>query len=938
VAAADGRGAQGAGSALSSLLASLPEAAILTDGEGRIAEWNPAAEGLLGLAASATVGRRLEEVLGSKAPSSCAEIHAAVKRRGAWQGECIVATRGGGELSVEIRAGVAPAGGDPAGMLLTLRDNSRIVHALQALQESEARFRSIVEMAPEAIFLADASGRFIEVNGAACSQLGYTREQLLGMTVSEVVAPAHRAHAAALLQQMQKRPMCFESCHLAADGSEVPVELAVRGLLFQGRPVLVGIARDVRASRRAESLQSAVYAIAEAAAEVHELGDLFPRIHRIIGGLMPARNLYFTLYDRTNESIFFPYFVDEKDTLPSPATRPLGKGVTEYVLRTGRPLLTDEQGLTELSRRGELEPLGTPCVSWLGVPLKIGEEVIGAMVVQSYTEGEPYTPEEQGILEYVSRQVAMAIRRRRAEDALRESEEKYRFLAENASDVIWQMDAHFRFTYVSSSVQALLGHTKGEVLGRSLFEFLRPQTREQIERLAAARDREGQQGPDHQPSHYEVQMCHKSGRDVWVEVSVTPRVDAAGGLLGYYGVTRDIGERKRAEAERVSLEERLRQAQKMESVGRLAGGIAHDFNNLLLPILGYAEMMLQELPEGAPLSEMTKQVQHAAERARDLTKQLLAFSRKQVLELKTIDLGKVVAGFQSILRRTIREDIDMQIQVPPGPALVRADAGQMEQVLMNLAINAQDAMPQGGQLNIEVEAVELPGDFPSRPSAAVPGPYVRLQISDTGVGMAGEVLEHLFEPFFTTKRPGEATGLGLSTVYGIVKQHGGEIEVASQASRGTTFRIYLPRLAERETQEVPAEEREPASHRGTETILLVEDNEAVRDLTEAMLRRRGYGVLACAGGEEALAVSRAQDSPIDLLITDVIMPGMTGKELAARLSRERGGLKVLFISGYAQEVIADHGVLEAGIHFVAKPFTTEALWSKVREVLDGPGP
>jgi nitrogen-specific signal transduction histidine kinase len=396
----------------------------------------------------------------------------------------------------------------------------------------------------------------------------------------------------------------------------------------------------------------------------------------------------------------------------------------------------------------------------------------------------------------------------------------------------------------------------------------------------------------------------------------------------------DISERKRAEQERIGLEEQLRQSQKMEAVGGLAGGIAHDLNNLLTPILGYAEMLDMRLPRGDERREDVQQIRRAAERARDLNRQLLAFGRKQMLELNPVDLRLVLTGAEKMLRRTIREDVQIELVIPSPVGIVRADVGQIEMVLMNLAVNAQDAMPRGGVLTIGLQnTVVGEADAAGSPGMA-PGPYVLLMASDTGIGMDRETQARVFEPFFTTKAPGRGTGLGLSTVYGIIKQHGGYVKVESRLGRGTTFRIYLPRIADLpETKQAVSPPAEPNKGNG-ETILLAEDNEMVRNMTCRLLQDWGYTVLAAGTVEQAIEIVDTAAGPIHLLVTDVIMPTMNGNELYQFLRPRRPGLKVLFMSGYASDVIAPHGVMDEGVQFIQKPFSSLALLRKVSQVLE----
>jgi signal transduction histidine kinase len=386
--------------------------------------------------------------------------------------------------------------------------------------------------------------------------------------------------------------------------------------------------------------------------------------------------------------------------------------------------------------------------------------------------------------------------------------------------------------------------------------------------------------------------------------------------------------------ERRQLEEQLQHSQRMEAVGRLAGGIAHDFNNVLTAVLGSIELLLLDAPPDRPHREELDIIRDAATRARDLIRQLLAFSARQVLQPMVIDLNRLVKDIAKLLRRLIGEDIALETTLAPALGAVRVDTAQIEQVLVNLAVNARDAMPQGGRLAIETDNVEMDGTR-APPAATVPaGRYVLLQVSDSGVGIDALVQAHLFEPFFTTKPRGKGTGLGLATVYGIVRQSEGHVTVESTPGRGATFRIYLPRVeAPLDPTESPSPVAAPAA--GTETILLAEDERLVRVLAQKVLERAGYRVLVATGGTEALALAEHHDGPIHLLLTDVVMPEMNGRELARRLAALRPGVRVLYMSGYADEAVAQHGVLDPGTAFLQKPFTPEGLAKKVRGVLDG---
>jgi signal transduction histidine kinase/CheY-like chemotaxis protein len=410
--------------------------------------------------------------------------------------------------------------------------------------------------------------------------------------------------------------------------------------------------------------------------------------------------------------------------------------------------------------------------------------------------------------------------------------------------------------------------------------------------------------------------------------------DAEGKITGIHATTQDITERKRAEKELADLQEQLRQSQKIEAIGQLAGGIAHDFNNLLTVIKGYTQLSLLDLKENDPLRENIQEIQKAAQRAADLTRQLLAFSRRQILDPKVLDLNSLLRDTDKMLRRIIGEDIELVLLLSEELGKVKIDPGQIEQVIFNLALNARDAMLSGGKLTIETANVNLDEEYTHTHIGVIPGHYVRLSVSDTGVGMSQEVREKAFEPFFTTKEQGKGTGLGLSTVYGIVNQSKGNIWVYSEPGHGTTFKIHLPSVME-ELDSLPERDETDSFPGGRETVLLVEDEPSVRDLANRLLKQQGYTVLEAANGEEALRlVQENMGERIHLLLTDVVLPQIGGKELADKLKMFRPDLKVLYTSGYTDYAIVHHGVLDSGTHFLQKPFSLKTLSRKVREALD----
>jgi signal transduction histidine kinase/ActR/RegA family two-component response regulator len=434
----------------------------------------------------------------------------------------------------------------------------------------------------------------------------------------------------------------------------------------------------------------------------------------------------------------------------------------------------------------------------------------------------------------------------------------------------------------------------------------------------------------------EFRCRRKDGAVRWLAETV--QVEALGpGHWRAVGVTTDVSERKQAEEMLRETQEQLLQAQKMEAVGRLAGGVAHDFNNMLAVILGYTELLAGTVAVGTPVRNGLEEIRRAAERAAALTRQLLAFSRKQVLELRIVDLNEVVLGIDKMLRRLIGEDVELTTVPGAASGRVKADPSQVDQVILNLAVNARDAMPHGGKLAIETRNVRLSAEERHAGVELPDGDYVLLSVTDTGVGMDAQTLQRIFEPFFTTKEQGKGTGLGLATVYGIVQQSGGTIRVRSEVGRGTRFDVYLPVVAET-VRERPSSTPEGRSEPGHETVLLVEDEAMVRSLVRNVLQLPGYTVLEAVDADQALQRSGAHPGPIHLLLTDVVMPGMSGRALAERLAPVRPDMRVLFMSGYTDDAMVRHGVFSEGHGFIQKPFSATALMEQVRQMLNGAPP
>ncbi|MBP7148920.1 MAG: response regulator [Acidobacteria bacterium] len=518
----------------------------------------------------------------------------------------------------------------------------------------------------------------------------------------------------------------------------------------------------------------------------------------------------------------------------------------------------------------------------------------------------------------LSAAVRSALARARHQQAMREAEDLYRSLAQASHDAIYSVSRDGTFSSLNPAFHRITGWEPADWIGRPLTDLIHDDDRRRAEEMF----RRALSGEN--PPTYELRIVTASGEHRIGEFSITPRVEGER-VVGLVGIVRDITRRRR-------LEDQLRQSQKLEAIGELAGGVAHDFNNLLTAILGYAELLSCELEPEDPRRGRVLEIQRAADRAAALTRQLLAFARRQVMQPQLVDLNEVVLDLERLLKRLIGEPIELRTALDPALGRVKADPGQIGQVLLNLVVNARDAMTHGGKLTIHTGSVELDDRYALGHLGAPKGHYVALSVTDTGDGIDAQTLAHIFEPFFTTKP--EGTGLGLATVYGIVKQSGGEIYVYSEPGRGTQFKILLPRVDQPATRPAPAARAERAPSRGA-TVLVVEDDPLVRGLAAEVLAENGFDVLKAKDPEEALGLARAaSDRTIDLLVTDVILPGMPGPDLARTLVEERPDLKVLFTSGYGEAAITHQGVIEPDARFVEKPFTPEALLDCVRDALD----
>ena len=761
------------------------------------------------------------------------------------------------------------------------------------IAERDARYRNLLEQAREGV-VAESEGRVVFANPAAMQMFGWTREEdWAGRGFLDLVAPEDRETLAGILAAPATAALARRHviAGLRADGSRFEMEITPAPMTFQGKTATQAILRDITERRRAEE------------------------------ALRESEERYRLLFENNPQ----PMWVYDNETLAflavnDSACQHYGYTRAEFLAMTLRDIRPPEDVprlLQNLKSDGQKFRRGG---IW-----RHRRKNGSVMEVEIASHA----------LQFLGRNAQLALatdvtERQRAEEGLRHSEQKYRDIFDFATVGIYQCRDDGSLITVNAQLARMLGYDSPEDLMKHNLDDIYMDPAERREWTSSYE-------PGEKGHRRELRWKRKDGKPIWLELNARTIRNADGSTRYIEGFVHDITDRRESEEEKRRLLEQLVQSQKMEAVGQLAGGIAHDFNNLLTAITGYSELLLGELPPEDLRRSHAEEIRKAGERAASLTQQLLAFSRRQVLEPKILDVNTVVSDIERMLRRLIGEHIELKTRKEINLWKVRADPGQIEQAILNLVINARDAMPEGGTLAIETNNKSLDEAYASSHVPTQAGDYVEVAVTDTGSGISDEVMARLFEPFFTTKEVGKGTGLGLSTTYGIVKQSGGYLWCESEVGRGTTFRVYLPRVDEPVThpEQQPAP---PPIHPGDETVLLVEDEPEVRSLVQRILKTQGYTVVTAANPDEAIAVAREFKGTIQVMVTDVVMPGMTGLQLAARLMPTRPNMRVLFVSGYTHDAIGHDGILDPGTAFLQKPFTPNALARKVREVLEGVPP
>ncbi len=789
-------------------------------------------------------------------------------------------------------------------MLLTLRNHIKeLKQAEEALRESEKRFRDIADNALEWIWEVDAQGQYTYSNPLVQKLLGYKPDEVINKHFYDFFHPDDREE----LTQAAFETFAAKRSFREFTNRNIHKNNEVIWLLTSGVPILDengnllgyrGADIDITARKQAEeALREGERFLASIFASIQDGLNVLDRELNIVR-VNPAMERW---YDHA---------------LPL-----VGQKCYEAYQRRSEPCLLCPSRQT--LETGEVASEVIPKIGALG-------EVAGWLEVYSFPLLDTATGKMKGVIEFI-RDITQ---RKQAETSLERLGTRNRLILESAVEGIFGLDLSGNHTFVNPAAARMLGYEVKELIGRhshSTWHHSKPDGSPYPEEECQIY-KVFKKGLVHNVPITDEVFWRKDGTSFPVEYTCAP-ISEDGKIMGAVVTFWDITKRKQAEEALQRTEEQLRQAMKMEAVGRLAGGVAHDFNNILTAVSGYSDLLLLNLKDQDLLHKDVEEIQKATERAASLTRQLLAFSRKQIFQPKVLDLNELVTNLDKMLQRLLGEDINLVTIPAPGLGQVLADPGQMEQIILNLVVNSRDAMPQGGKLTIETANVDLGEAYARQHLEVTPGPYVMLAVSDTGVGLNEETQSRIFEPFFTTKEQGRGTGLGLSTVYGIVKQSGGHIWVYSEPGQGTTFKIYLPRV-DKLKEQVALVPTSAAAEQGTETILLVEDEALVRQVTRRILQHNGYTVLEAGGGSEALLLSDRHPGPIHLTLTDVIMPEMSGRELVDNLILQRPEMKVLYMSGHTENAIVHHGVLDPGIAFIQKPFRHDLLVQKVRQVLE----
>jgi PAS domain S-box-containing protein len=912
------------------LLDAASDAILLLDNQGQFVFFNTALQTMTGYSGEELLHRGLH---GIEPPEYAARIKDNITHlleRGEAFFESAYLRKTGEILPIEVHARVTNVNGRTL-VLSMVRDISERKEADSKIVLAIKEWQGTFDAVEDAVWLLDMDRKIVRANRATQSVFGKSPRGVIGLGCCEASQDDMKQHQDCPFDRMMEtRKRALMQMEIGNRWFEVSVDPVINeeGVVINA----VHIVKDITTLKKAELRESIRSEILERIASGEPLSQLLAFIAVSIEKESPGALCSILLVDDECKRLLKGAAPNLPDFYNRAANRTkIAEGVGSCgtaAFRRERVVVEDIDthpfwnGFTPAQEAGLRSCWSEPIFS-------AGGALLGTFAIY---HREPATPGEEEIrlIEKAAIFAGLAIEHSRADQVLRSSEERYRTLVDNLPVVVWEADESSTASFISRRVEQVYGFSQEEMYaaGPDLwFERIHVDDRERVTAAYAAfftGDRVFDE---------EYRIMRKDGEWIWLH-DFAYAISSQGKKKLAYGVFADISLHKRAELERDELEHLLSQAQKMEAIGHLSGGIAHDFNNLLTPILIYSDMLRRSLPDNQKMRSQLDGITKASGKARDLTQQLLSFGRKQVMQMQVTDLNDIIMSFYSMVRRTLRENINLSLQLASQPAVIRADSSKLEQVLLNLVLNSQDAIAANGTISIETGQVLIDDEFARRHPGLNPGRYVLLSCTDNGCGINDETKERIFEPFFSTKEVGHGTGLGLANVYGIVKQHKGYIMAISTVGVGTTFNMYLPVCDEKPRSFIAGKEKNDIDHTGSAVILLVEDNEMVRVMSRDLLEGFGYTVYCAEYPEQALELVKTIQEKIDLVITDVVMPGMNGQQLFERITAEHPEIdKVLYMSGYTNNIIVTEGELDDGLYFLQKPFTVDALMAKIKELL-----